>query len=163
MDVQRTHLRGGFLACQDRILLSTETKGAQESGADGFLSPNMWPDLKIQLPGFFCLLVSICAPSVLGMCGTTLHFFLGGLFGNRSWFAPSKTRRLEPALPRGLLCLAGIILCLYPRCRIQRCPGQEPCWPWALLLVRASGCSPANAAVTPSAAETTLCMCAVWI
>ena len=44
------------------ILLSTETKGAQESGVGGFLSPNMWPDLKIQLPGFFCLLVSMSAP-----------------------------------------------------------------------------------------------------
>lgn len=37
-------------------------KGAQESGVGGFLSPNIWLDLKIQLPGFFYLLVSISAP-----------------------------------------------------------------------------------------------------
>lgn len=44
------------------ILLLAETKGTQESGVGGFLSPNMWPDQKIQPPGFFCLLVSMSAP-----------------------------------------------------------------------------------------------------
>lgn len=36
----------------------------------------MWPDLKIQLPGFFCLLVSMCVP---GMCSRALCFFPGDL------------------------------------------------------------------------------------
>lgn len=75
---------------------------------------------------------------------------------NWRWFASSKICRLEPAFPRGLLCLLSVILCLYPRCHLQRSAGQETCLATGSHWFCPSGYSPANAAVTPNAAETTV-------
>lgn len=112
LDVQRTHLHGGFLACQHWQCCYL-TKGAKESRVGGFLSPNMWLDLKIQLPGFFCLLVSILLQCVLGMCGRTLLRSGRSVGGTGSHFPLPKSADLEPALPQALLCLLSLILCLY--------------------------------------------------
>lgn len=91
------------------------TKGAQESGVGGFLSPNMWLDLKIQLPGFFCLLVSMSASVYPGNVqqDAPLHS-VRSVGGSGSCLPLPKSADLEPAWPQGLLRLLSLILCLYP-------------------------------------------------
>lgn len=83
------------------------TKGAQESGVGGFLSPNMWLDLKIQLPGFFCLLVSMSATVCPGnVRQDSPRFILWGLWVELDLICPFQNLQTW-----NLLCLKAC--CVY--------------------------------------------------
>lgn len=130
-----------------RILLST--KGAQESGVGGFLSPNMRLDLKIQLPGFFCLLVSMSASVYLGMCGRTLHEVCGW---NWISFASSKICRLGTCFASRLV----VFIKPYPVAVSQLSIPSVVCWTRDLLVVAVDSptdFNPTNAAVTSNTSE----------
>lgn len=124
LDVQRTHLLVGFWPARTRDPVIHRDKGS--TGIWSRWIPFPKHVARPENPAAWLFLFTgfhICSSASWECAAGLSTSFWEAYQWNESWFAPSQICRLESALPRGLLCLLSVILCLCPRCRLQRSAG----------------------------------------
>ncbi|XP_052671489.1 uncharacterized protein LOC128154635 isoform X1 [Harpia harpyja] len=131
----RTHLHGGFLACQDRgsCYWQRQREHRNLELVDSF-PQTCGQTRKSSCLAFFVYWFPCLFQFALGMRSRTLCFLRGGLLVELELVCLFQNLQTGTRFPSRLVVFIKRYP-VYPRCHLQRCAGQDTCWPWTLPLV----------------------------